>query len=92
MRKLILHTLTLSLLLWCGTAAGQSRKKRRTAGTPAIEQPAPPVAVPETPAPRTEAFPSEEEAADPRTAPAYDLSPAEIDSLVSLWRERQPLA
>ena len=92
MRTLILHTLTLSLLLCCGTASAQNRKKRRTAGAPAIEQPAPPVAVPETPAPRTEAFPSEEEAADPRTAPAYDLSPAEIDSLVSLWRERQTLA
>lgn len=90
MRKLILHTLTLSLLLWCGTAAGQSRKKRRTAKSTTTEQPAPAVQLPAPTEPETP--PAEEEESYPYAPLACDLTPAQIDSLVSLWREKQALA
>jgi len=94
MKKLLACTLFLSLFLGCATATAQSRKERRAKRKAKIEKQASksthtPVSVePEkTTAEKTEV----------RTTEPYcpelnrNLTPAQIDSLVALWREKQAL-
>ena len=94
MKKLLACTLFLSLFLGCATATAQSRKERRAKRKAKTEKQASksthtPVSVePEkTTAEKTEV----------RTTEPYcpelnrNLTPAQIDSLVALWREKQAL-
>lgn len=92
MRKLLCFTLTLLILVTCSSATAQNRKKRRIQDTPTEQETAPVVVYPSTPAGRTAI---EKAPLQPEELPSEelnrDLTPTQIDSLVSLWREKQTL-
>lgn len=92
MRKLLCFTLTLLILLSCSSATAQNRKKRRIQDTPTEQETAPVVVYPSTPVGRIaiEKAPSQPEEL-PSEELNRDLTPTQIDSLVSLWREKQTL-
>lgn len=93
MRKLLAFALSLMIILSCGNAAAQSRKERRAKKKAQAEQAEAQSAHASAPAKQ----PKAKEKVPTRTTEPYcpelnrNLTPAQIDSLVALWREKQTL-